>query len=124
MNLIQAYILPLYLLGWLLINYDVAFYIFCRQHFSNAVRNSKTKERNMMSDFVDSYREQAIDYLLQKALAERSKAKMSLKMLLDHPAGIGDHSTDDLYKNLDEALDMLVDAEDRLDILAKYEDFT
>ena len=31
--------------------------------------------------------------------------------------GIGDHSTGELYKELDTALDQLVDAEDRLDII-------
>ena len=31
--------------------------------------------------------------------------------------GIGDHSTQDFYENLDQALDTLVDAKDRLEIL-------
>ena len=70
-----------------------------------------------------TYRHNALEYLFLKAEADRAKAKTSLKMLLDHPAGIGDHSTDDLYKNLEEALDMLVDAEDRLEILEKYGNF-
>jgi hypothetical protein len=46
-----------------------------------------------------------------------------LLILLDHPAGIGDHSTGDLRNNLDEALALLVDANDRLDILKKYNNF-
>ena len=37
--------------------------------------------------------------------------------MLDHPAGIGDHSTGDLHENLNEALAKLADAEDRLDTL-------
>ena len=45
---------------------------------------------------------------------------MSLDILLDHPAGIGDHSTGDLYSNLDEALSALADAEDKLEILEMY----
>ena len=45
---------------------------------------------------------------------------MSLSLLLENGAGIGDHSTGDFHKNLDEALDMLVDAEDRLETLGKY----
>jgi hypothetical protein len=50
-------------------------------------------------------------------------AEMSLLILLDHPAGIGDHSTGDLRNNLDEALNLLVDANDQLDILKKYNNF-
>jgi len=45
---------------------------------------------------------------------------MSLNILLDHPAGIGDHSTEDLYSNLEEALSALADAEDRLETLEEY----
>ena len=48
------------------------------------------------------------------------KALMSLNILLDHPAGIGDHSTEDLYSNLEEALSALADAEDRLETLEEY----
>ena len=36
---------------------------------------------------------------------------------MNNAAGIGDHSTEDYYKNLDEALDGLVDARDRLEML-------
>lgn len=62
----------------------------------------------------------AVSSLQAQAEANRCKALASLKLLLDHPAGIGDHSTGDYHKNLDEALSQLVDAEDRLDILNKY----
>jgi len=34
--------------------------------------------------------------------------------------GIGDHSTKDFYSNAEEALQMLVDAEDRLKVIEKY----
>jgi hypothetical protein len=37
------------------------------------------------------------------------------------PAGIGDHSTDDFYNNAKEALEMLVDADDKLATLEKYD---
>lgn len=67
-----------------------------------------------------SYKEHAIQYLKDLAKSDKEKALLSLSLLLDHPAGIGDHSTGDVYKNLSEALDTLVDAEDRLDILKKY----
>ena len=63
---------------------------------------------------VENY---AISYLFHKAVADKEKAKLSLELLTKKSVGIGDHSTEDFYKNLDEALDMLVDAEDRLDVL-------
>ena len=69
---------------------------------------------------MSSYKLNAIDYLYNKAYADRDKALMSLNILLDHPAGIGDHSTEDLYSNLEEALSALADAEDRLETLAAY----
>jgi len=63
---------------------------------------------------VDTYRTCAINYLRKKAESDRSAALASFQLLLDKAVGIGDHSTDDLYKELDNALDKLVDAEDRL----------
>ena len=69
---------------------------------------------------MSSYKINAIDYLYNKAYADRDKALMSLNSLLDHPAGIGDHSTEDLYSNLEEALSALADAEDRLETLQEY----
>ncbi len=69
---------------------------------------------------MSSYKLNAIDYLYNKTYADRDKALMSLDILLDHPAGIGDHSTGDLYSNLDEALSALADAEDKLEILEMY----
>ena len=61
-----------------------------------------------------------ISYLRRKAKSERDNALGSLALLLDHSVGIGDHSTGDFHANLDEALDALVDAEDRLETLNKY----
>jgi len=72
---------------------------------------------------VKDFREAALDHLKANAESDLNKAVMSMKIILDHPAGIGDHSTGDLYNNLDEALRMLIDAEDRLEILEKYGNF-
>jgi hypothetical protein len=58
--------------------------------------------------------------LYSQALAEREKAMLTLDLLSNHPAGIGDHSTDDFYKNANEALGMLVDADDKINALEKY----
>ncbi len=58
--------------------------------------------------------------LQDAAEADKSKALLTLNLLSEHPAGIGDHSTDDFYKNADEALTRLVDADDKLEALNKY----
>jgi len=67
---------------------------------------------------MSTYKEYALSYLRKKAESDKAAAQASFKLLLDNPVGIGDHSTDDLYKELDAALDKLVDAEDRLHVLA------
>lgn len=64
-------------------------------------------------------RKKGLEYLKSKALTDKNKAELSLSLLLDLSVGIGDHSTEDFYNNLDEALNILVDAEDRLEILKK-----
>lgn len=47
-------------------------------------------------------------------LADIAKARMSLYLLGEKSAGIGDHSTGDFYKNADEALTKLAEAQDKL----------
>ena len=69
---------------------------------------------------MSKYRESALESLMHKALTDRAEALTSMALLLDHPAGIGDHSTSDLHKNLNEALSILSDAEDRIDTLNKH----
>jgi hypothetical protein len=61
-----------------------------------------------------------VEMLKTQAEAERQKALLSLELLMNVPVGIGDHSTGDFYKNAEEALQMLVDAEDKLETLNKY----
>ena len=63
-----------------------------------------------------------IDMLRTSAMADKAKALLSLELLGDRAVGIGDHSTGDFYKNAEEALTMLVDADDRLSALSKYFD--
>ena len=58
--------------------------------------------------------------MMNKALADQAKALASLDLLLEQGVGIGDHSTGDYWANVDDALDTLVDSEDRLDIIQKY----
>ena len=58
--------------------------------------------------------------LKTSAEADVAKAKLTLDLLSDHAVGIGDHSTEDFYKNAEEALSLLADANDRLENLEKY----
>ena len=61
-----------------------------------------------------------VDMLRTSAQADKAKAILSLELLGNKAVGIGDHSTGDFYKNAEEALVMLVDADDRLSTLDKY----
>ena len=58
--------------------------------------------------------------LKSSSQAEKDKALLSLELLGNKAVGIGDHSTEDFYKNAEEALIMLVDADDKLAALEKY----
>jgi hypothetical protein len=46
------------------------------------------------------------EMLRKSAEADKAKALLTLNLLENHPAGIGDHSTEDFYKNAEEALAM------------------
>ena len=61
-----------------------------------------------------------VKMLKTEAEAEKAKALLSLDLLGNNGVGIGDHSTGDFYKNATEALEMLVDADDKLASLDKY----
>jgi hypothetical protein len=63
-----------------------------------------------------------VNMLRKSAEADKSKALLTLDLLSNHPAGIGDHSTEDFYKNAEEALAMLADADERLETIEKYLD--
>ena len=65
-------------------------------------------------------KEQLYKLLETKALSEKEEAITSITLLTEHPAGIGDHSTDDFYANAEQALQKLVDAEDKLAILKRF----
>ena len=58
--------------------------------------------------------------LMNQALSDKSKAILTLDLLGNNPAGIGDHSTDDFYNNANEALAALDDADGRIETLNKY----
>lgn len=65
-------------------------------------------------------KQRVVKMLRTQAEAERQKALLSLELLMNHAVGIGDHSTGDFYKNAEEALQVLVDADDKLETLDKY----
>jgi len=52
--------------------------------------------------------------------AEREKALLSLELLTDDKAGIGDHSTEDFYNNAIQAAKALAEAEDVLQTIERY----
>lgn len=60
------------------------------------------------------------EMLRTAAIADKAKALLSLDLLESKAVGIGDHSTTDFYNNAEEALRMLVDADDRLSALERY----
>ena len=64
------------------------------------------------------------DMLKSSAESDVNRAKLSLKLLGSHAVGIGDHSTNDFYKNAEEALALLDDAYGRLESLQRYIDET
>tara|TARA_B000000475_G_C15730162_1_gene338273 strand:- start:66 stop:308 length:243 start_codon:yes stop_codon:yes gene_type:complete len=66
-------------------------------------------------------KEQLYNLLRSKAISEREEAMTTLKLMGEHPDGIGDHYTGDFYNNAEEALKKLVDAEDKLSILKKFQ---
>ena len=60
------------------------------------------------------------EMLIKSAEADKAKALLTLDLLENRAAGIGDHSTEDFYKNAEQALAMLADADDRLEAIDKY----
>lgn len=52
--------------------------------------------------------------------AQKEKALMTFELLTQNPAGIGDHSTEDFYKNAEEAARALAEADDVLGTLERY----
>ena len=60
------------------------------------------------------------EMLKSEAEADRNKALLSLDLLKNFPAGIGDHSTKDFSDNATQALKLLASADERLETLEKY----
>jgi hypothetical protein len=86
--------------------------VFIKQIYYIYFNQQNKKEKNMDKNLYEM--------LKTSAEADKSKALLSLKLLGKNAVGIGDHSTGDFYKNAEEALSMLSDADDRLETLDKY----
>lgn len=63
---------------------------------------------------------QLIKMLKAEFTAKKEKALLSLELLTETPAGIGDHSTEDFYKNATEAISALAEADDVLETIERY----
>ena len=66
-------------------------------------------------------KERLLKMLKAKANEKREKSSTTLELLMENAAGIGDHSTGDFYNNVEEAFQGLVDADDMLETLEKYD---
>ena len=64
--------------------------------------------------------QEVFEMLKTSAEADKAKALLSLKLLGSNSVGIGDHSTKDFYKNAEEAISLLSDADGRLNTLEEY----
>jgi hypothetical protein len=58
--------------------------------------------------------------LKAQALADKEKALMALDLLENQGVGIGDHTANDFLKDATESLQLLAEAEDRLEMINKY----
>ena len=61
-----------------------------------------------------------IEALIRQAEADKSRALMALDLLENRAVGIGDHTANDFFKDANEALELLTDADDKLETLNKY----
>lgn len=61
-----------------------------------------------------------IKMLRKVAEAQKEKALLTLELLTQNPAGIGDHSTEDFYNNAEQAIKSLAEADDVLETIERY----
>tara|TARA_R100000657_G_C4603925_1_gene58873 strand:+ start:214 stop:426 length:213 start_codon:yes stop_codon:yes gene_type:complete len=63
-----------------------------------------------------------INALKAQALADKEKALMALDLLENQAVGIGDHTANDFMQDATEALNLLAEADDRLEAIRNYFD--
>lgn len=61
-----------------------------------------------------------IKMLRKIAEVQKEKALLTLELLTQNPAGIGDHSTEDFYNNAEQAIKSLAEADDVLETIERY----
>lgn len=66
------------------------------------------------------YKENLYQMLISDSMAKAKKAVLSLDLLTNSAVGIGDHSTDDFYNNVKDAIKSLTDAEDEIETINNY----
>ena len=58
--------------------------------------------------------------LYAKAVADKERAMMALDLLENQAVGIGDHTANDFFEDAEKALELLIDANDKIEILEWY----
>jgi len=58
--------------------------------------------------------------LYAKAVADKEKALMALDLLENQAVGIGDHTADDFFADAEKSLQLLIDAEDKIECLKRH----
>tara|TARA_R110001599_G_scaffold182154_4_gene375138 strand:+ start:858 stop:1100 length:243 start_codon:yes stop_codon:yes gene_type:complete len=66
------------------------------------------------------YKNNLYEMLISDSMAKAKKAVLSLDLLTNSAVGIGDHSTDDFYNNVKDAIKSLTDAEDEIETIDNY----
>jgi hypothetical protein len=61
-----------------------------------------------------------IKALYAKAMADKEKALMALDLLENQAVGIGDHTANDFFNDAEEALQLLIDANDKMETLQAF----
>ena len=73
-----------------------------------------------MKKNTKQYKENLYQMLISDSTAKAKKAVLTLDLMTNSAVGIGDHSTDDFYNNVKDAIKNLTDAEDEIETIDNY----
>jgi hypothetical protein len=73
-----------------------------------------------MKGNTKQYKENLYQMLISDSMAKAKKAVLTLDLMTNSAVGIGDHSTDDFYNNVKDAIKSLTDAEDEIETINNY----
>tara|TARA_R110001632_G_scaffold13011_3_gene44743 strand:+ start:1074 stop:1316 length:243 start_codon:yes stop_codon:yes gene_type:complete len=73
-----------------------------------------------MKKNTKQYKENLYQMLISDSMAKAKKAVLTLDLMTNSAVGIGDHSTDDFYNNVKDAIKSLTDAEDEIETINNY----